>query len=146
MFLPDIFPPFLFREVRKHDGVIACEGSMFKSKFANALTTMIIGALGIAAAENKLSIGYGAEAGHMDPMLAKMCARYCRKSLIITRNEESQAVLEQAGRADRTGHRYGLDVRAASARIRTQGAAAMPDGTAARRFWRFARSILSGGR
>ena len=33
-----IFPPFLFREVRKYDGVIACEGSMFKSKFANALT------------------------------------------------------------------------------------------------------------
>ena len=40
---------------------------MFKSKFANALTTMMIGSLGIAAAQNKLSVGYGAEAGHMDP-------------------------------------------------------------------------------
>src|ERR1700729_2348057 len=60
--LPDVFPPFLRREVPQHDGVIACEGSMFKSKFANALTTMMIGALGIAAAQNKLSIGYGAEA------------------------------------------------------------------------------------
>ena len=77
--------------------MIACEGSMFKSKFANALTTMFIGALGIAAAENKVSIGYGAEAGYMDPMLAKMCARYCRHSLIITRNEESQAVLSELG-------------------------------------------------
>ena len=28
-------------------GVIACEGSMFKSKFANALAVMIIGSLGI---------------------------------------------------------------------------------------------------
>src|SRR5438046_5554201 len=65
--LPDIFPPFLANEVPKHHGVVACEGSMFKSKFANALTTMMIGTLGIAAAHNKLSVGYGGEAGHMDP-------------------------------------------------------------------------------
>src|SRR2546430_10160438 len=43
VFLPDIFPPFLGSEVPKHHGVVACEGSMFKSKFANALTTMMIG-------------------------------------------------------------------------------------------------------
>jgi polysaccharide pyruvyl transferase WcaK-like protein len=95
--LPMIFPPFLFREVRKYDGVVACEGSMFKSKFANALSTMTIGALGIAAAQNKLSLGYGGEAGYMDPMLEKMCARYCRHSLVITRNEESQSVLNKLG-------------------------------------------------
>jgi hypothetical protein len=74
--LPDIFQPFLSDEVPKHHGVVACEGSMFKSKFANALTTMMIGSLGLAAAQNKLSVGYGAEAGHMDPMVAKMCGRY----------------------------------------------------------------------
>ncbi|MGA2101614.1 MAG: polysaccharide pyruvyl transferase family protein [Candidatus Sulfotelmatobacter sp.] len=51
--LPDIFPPFLSDEVPRHHGVVACEGSMFKSKFANALTTMMIGSLGIAAVENK---------------------------------------------------------------------------------------------
>ncbi|HTS37265.1 MAG TPA: polysaccharide pyruvyl transferase family protein [Candidatus Solibacter sp.] len=95
--LPDIFPPFLYDEVPKHHGVVACEGSMFKSKFANALTTMMIGSLGIAAAENKLSIGYGGEAGHMDPLLAKMCARYCKHSLIITRNEESRTLLRDLG-------------------------------------------------
>jgi polysaccharide pyruvyl transferase WcaK-like protein len=95
--LPDLFPPFLHTEVRNNDGVVACEGSMFKSKFANALTTMIIGALGIAAAQNKLSVGYGAEAGAMDPLLRKMCARYCRDSLVITRNIESQDVLGKLG-------------------------------------------------
>src|ERR1700684_458110 len=31
--LPDIFPSFLADEVPKHHGVVACEGSMFKSKF-----------------------------------------------------------------------------------------------------------------
>jgi len=95
--LPQIFPPFLAREVPRHHGVVACEGSMFKSKFANALTTMMIGSLGIAAAQNKLSIGYGAEAGHMDPLLAKMCARYCKDSLIITRNVESRSLLRELG-------------------------------------------------
>ena len=95
--LPDIFPPFLANEVPKHDGVVACEGSAFKSKFANALTTMMIGSLGIASAQNKLSVGYGSEAGHMDPLLAKMCGRYCKNSFVITRNEESRGVLRELG-------------------------------------------------
>lgn len=95
--LPDIFPPFLADEVPKHHGVVACEGSMFKSKFANALTTMMIGSLGLAAAENKLSVGYGAEAGQMDPLIRKMCARFCKNSLIITRNEESRTLLRELG-------------------------------------------------
>ena len=97
MHLPDIFPPFLHSEVRKHDGVVACEGSMFKSKFANALTTMMIGTLGIASSQNKLSVAYGAEAGQMDPMMQWMCRRYCQNSLVITRNVESQAVLGKLG-------------------------------------------------
>ena len=95
--LPQIYPPFLAHEVPRHHGVVACEGSMFKSNFANALTTMMIGSLGIAAVENKLSVGYGAEAGHMDPLLAKMCARYCSNSLIITRNLESRTLLRDLG-------------------------------------------------
>jgi polysaccharide pyruvyl transferase WcaK-like protein len=95
--LPQIFPPFLADEVPKHHGVVACEGSMFKSKFANALTTMMIGSLGIASAQNKLSVGYGAEAGHMDRLIAKMCERFCKNSLIITRNEESRAILRELG-------------------------------------------------
>ncbi len=95
--LPDVYPPFLAREVPRNDGVIACEGSMFKSKFANALTIMIIGSLGIAAAQNKLSVGYGAEAGDMDPFVQSMCRRYCRDSFIITRNPESQEVLGKLG-------------------------------------------------
>ena len=95
--LPDVFPPFLFREVRENHGVIACEGSMFKSKFANALTTMMIGSLGLASAENKLSLGYGGEAGYMDPLILDMCARYVHDSLVITRNAESETLLRKLG-------------------------------------------------
>ncbi|MGA8143800.1 MAG: polysaccharide pyruvyl transferase family protein [Candidatus Acidiferrales bacterium] len=95
--LPDVYPPFLHSEVRKNDGVVACEGSMFKSKFANALTTMMIGSLGIASAQNKLSVAFGAEAGQMDSLLQRMCKRYCSDSLVITRNIESQEVLGKLG-------------------------------------------------
>jgi polysaccharide pyruvyl transferase WcaK-like protein len=101
--LPDVFPPFLHAEVPKHDGVIACEGSMFKSKFANALTAMIIGSLGIASAHNKLSVAYGGEAGAMDPLLQKMCKRYVHDSLVITRNAESQEILGKLGIATELG-------------------------------------------
>jgi len=97
VFLPDVFPPFLYRETRANHGVVACEGSMFKSKFANALTTMMIGSLGHASAENKLSVAYGAEAGHMDALIERMCARYVHDSLVITRNVESQTVLGKLG-------------------------------------------------
>ncbi len=95
--LPDVFPPFLFREVHANHGVVSCEGSMFKSKFANALTTMMIGSLGLASAENKLSVAYGGDAGHMDRLLEKMCARYVKDSLVITRSLESQQLLSGLG-------------------------------------------------
>jgi polysaccharide pyruvyl transferase WcaK-like protein len=95
--LPDVFPPFLNREVPRNHGVIACEGSMFKSKFANALTVMMTGSLGLASAQNRLSVGYGGEAGYMDPMVEKMVRRYCRDSVVITRSEESQDMLRRMG-------------------------------------------------
>jgi len=97
VFLPDVFPPFLNREVHGNHGVVACEGSMFKSKFANALTTMMIGSLGLASAENKLSVAYGGDAGHMDDLLQWMCARYTKDSLVITRSLESQQLLSGLG-------------------------------------------------
>ena len=95
--LPDVYPPFLFREVHANHGVVSCEGSMFKSKFANALTTMMIGSLGLASAENKLSVAYGGDAGHMDDLIEWMCARYTKESLVITRSLESQHLLSGLG-------------------------------------------------
>ena len=103
VYLPNAFPLFLFRQVHKNHGVIACEGSMFKSKFANAVTTFFTGALGMASAENKLSVAYGAEAGHMEALLQKMVARYAHDSLVITRNVESQGVLRHLGVATELG-------------------------------------------
>ena len=95
--LPQIFPRFVFEAVHEVHGVVACEGSMFKSKFANALSAFMVGALGCASAENKLSIAYGGEAGAMDPELSRLVAKHCRRSLVICRNEASRDVLGELG-------------------------------------------------
>jgi len=101
--LPKIYPRFITEVVHGVHGVIACEGSMFKSKFANALSTLMVGALGLAAVENKIAVGYGGEAGKMDPSLEAMVRRYCRDALIIARNAESREVLGRLGVESRAG-------------------------------------------
>lgn len=95
--LPVVFPKFLYEECPKHHGVISCEGSMFKSKFANALSTMMAGALGIAAVEDKLAVGYGAEAGSMTPQLRDFVKKHCKHALVQCRNNPSREVLGRLG-------------------------------------------------
>ncbi|MDD9972152.1 MAG: polysaccharide pyruvyl transferase family protein [Myxococcales bacterium] len=95
--LPTIFPKFLYDECPRHHGVVAAEGSMFKSKFSNALSTMLAGSLGLASLEGKLSVGYGGEAGAMDPSLEAFVRAQCRHSLIICRNRASESILQGLG-------------------------------------------------
>src|SRR2546427_11829445 len=97
VYLPDVYPPFLFRDVRRNHGVIACEGSMFKSKFANALATMMIGSLGLASAENKLSLAYGGGAGPMAGVIQSTCERHVHDSMVMTRNLGSATLLRLLG-------------------------------------------------
>ena len=95
--LPLVYPAFLAREVPKHHGVIGVEGSMFKSNFSNAVTTVIASAMGLASSEGKLSVGYGAEAGAMDAPLRAFVRTQCRESLVICRNEPSRKILDALG-------------------------------------------------
>jgi polysaccharide pyruvyl transferase WcaK-like protein len=95
--LPFVFPPFLYREVGRYDGVVASCGAMFMSKFSSVPSIMMIEALGIAAAQEKLSIAYGGEAGKMDRLLAEMCRRYCTQTSMMVRNDESRATLQELG-------------------------------------------------
>ncbi|MGB0679609.1 MAG: polysaccharide pyruvyl transferase family protein [Polyangiales bacterium] len=101
--LPKIFPRFLARTVAGHDGVIACEGSMFKSKFASALSTMMVGSLGLALAENKPAVAYGGEAGAMEPGLAQLVAKVCPGALLMTRNQASSHILTGLGLPSEAG-------------------------------------------
>lgn len=77
---------------------------MFKSKFASALTTMMVGALGLAAAEEKIAVGYGGEAGAMDESLEQLVRRVLAgRAFVLTRNPESSAILDRLGVPNRAG-------------------------------------------
>lgn len=97
IYFPNIFPPFLYREIPRHDAAVACLGATFSKTFANATAAYMIGTLGIASAQKKFSWAYGAEAGAMGSLAANMCRRYCGQSLLIMRNEESRAALRELG-------------------------------------------------
>ena len=99
----EIFPKTMYTTIDQMHGVMACEGSMFKSRFANALTTMMVGSLGLAVAQDKVAVAYGGEAGHMDLPLQKLVSRVVPGSLVITRNNESTETLAGLGVPSRVG-------------------------------------------
>ncbi len=92
--MPVVFPFFLQKTCPHYHGIIACEGSMFKSQFADALSIYLGGGLGYANAEDKVSIGYGGEAGAMNSSLRRYVKKHCKNSFIITRNEASRTILK----------------------------------------------------
>jgi polysaccharide pyruvyl transferase WcaK-like protein len=98
-----LFPRYLEQLVPQFDGVIACEGSTFKSTFTDLLSTMMVGALGLASAAGKLSVAYGAEVGEMTPRLTDMVTEYCRDSYLICRNQASRERLARIGLAAESG-------------------------------------------
>ena len=96
-------PTFVRDRCDAVDGVVACEGSMFMSRFSHALALMMIGALGLASAQRKLSIGYGGEAGEMSAPLRAFVEAHCRDALVVCRNERSLALVEALGMRARWG-------------------------------------------
>jgi polysaccharide pyruvyl transferase WcaK-like protein len=91
------FAETLAHGIASHHGVVACEGSMFKSTFSNALSAMMAGALGHAAAGGKLAVGYGAEIGSMEPPLEALVAGHLNGALILCRNPESRRIADRLG-------------------------------------------------
>lgn len=99
----DYLPDFLERTLRQYDGVIACEGSMFKSNFSSSLAAFMGGSLGIASASQRLAVGYGAEAGRMEPEMAQFVTELGDGPLILCRNRESKTLLDGLGLRTRLG-------------------------------------------
>jgi polysaccharide pyruvyl transferase WcaK-like protein len=77
----------------QYDGLLVCEGSLFKSQFSNAMAVSFIGLLGMAAAQGKPGIAYGVEAGRMDPEIAEFARLACQDTLIIARSAVSYRLL-----------------------------------------------------
>jgi len=95
------FSSVFFKDLLRHSSsfhmAVLSEGSCFKSKFANALTTFFFGAAGIMKVQGKPCIAYGSEAGEMDELLKWFVKRYCNKAFIISRTKPSMEVASSLG-------------------------------------------------
>jgi polysaccharide pyruvyl transferase WcaK-like protein len=81
----------------RYDGVIVCEGSMFKSEHADMLCGMLAGALGVWDASGRLAVGYGGDAGAMSPRLERLVAGLGQGPTILCRTPRSRAQLTALG-------------------------------------------------
>lgn len=95
--LSSVFFRDLLKYCSEYHIAVLSEGSCFKSKFANALTTFFFGAAGIMKRQGKPCIAYGSEAGAMDNILQWFVKHYCDKAYIISRTEPSKKVVEKLG-------------------------------------------------
>jgi polysaccharide pyruvyl transferase WcaK-like protein len=90
-------PGFLTGTIGDHHGVIACEGSMFKSTFSDVLSGIMSASLGLASAQGKLAVGYGAEVGRMSDRLASFVRERTGEALILCRNKPSHDAARALG-------------------------------------------------
>jgi polysaccharide pyruvyl transferase WcaK-like protein len=87
--LSGFYPEIVAEEVMASHGVLACEGSTFKSTFSDVLTALMAGPLGAAARAGQPAIAYGAEVGELTPGLADYVRENAAGSLILARNKPS---------------------------------------------------------
>lgn len=79
-----------------HVGILA-EGSCVTNVTSNVAALFFIAAAGILAAQDKPCIGFGVEAGPLNPWLERMVRRHCRRVLYAARTEESLRRFEALG-------------------------------------------------
>lgn len=92
-----IFFAPLLRACSEHHVVVLCEGSTFKSKFADALTLYSCEAAGVARAQGKPCIAYGGEIGQMAPYVERAVRDLCSDVFFMARSEASSAEARRLG-------------------------------------------------
>ena len=87
----------LLKACSEHHVAILCEGSTFKSKFADALTLYSCEAAGVMRAQGKACISYGSEVGAMEPYLKRTMRALCDSVKFSVRSAGSLEALRDLG-------------------------------------------------
>lgn len=87
----------LFEACSKNHIAVLCEGSTFKSKFADALTLYSCEAAGVMRAQGKPCIAYGGEVGAMTPYLERTVRELCSNVFFMARSESSREAAAELG-------------------------------------------------
>lgn len=98
-YFPDVMAPW----IEESDGVIACEGSMFTSRFSDILSATFAAGLGHAAAVGKLAVAYGAESGSMSPRLESLVRDAVAEGLVLSRSRTTHEHMRSLGLRSRLG-------------------------------------------
>ena len=87
----------LLKACSEHHAAILCEGSTFKSKFADALTLYNCQAAGVMRAQGKPCFAYGSEVGDMEPYLERTVRDLCTDVRLAVRSRGSLEELARIG-------------------------------------------------
>jgi polysaccharide pyruvyl transferase WcaK-like protein len=88
---------FLDAVADHYDGMLACEGSMFKSKNSNVFSGLMGATLGVADAQDKLAVAYAADLGPMDPILRDFVGSLGSGPYVLCRSHESAELARGLG-------------------------------------------------
>jgi polysaccharide pyruvyl transferase WcaK-like protein len=90
-------PETIVEHALQHHAVVACEGSMLKSSFSNALSGIMSAALATMARRGQPAIGYGAEVAYMDSLLEDFVRQIGPGASFFCRNEASLKAARSLG-------------------------------------------------
>lgn len=101
--LTTIFFGKLLKACSENHVAVLCEGSTFKSMFADALTLYTCEAAGVMRAQGKPCVAYGGEVGAMSPFLERTVRDLCADVLFMARSEASYEAARSLGLEARCG-------------------------------------------
>jgi polysaccharide pyruvyl transferase WcaK-like protein len=99
----DYLPDALARAIPEYDAVLNVEGSTYTSKFSDALAALLIGGVGLAAANGRIGCAYGIDAGAMTERLSRFAAATADGVDIVCRSRGAGERLRSLGLAIEEG-------------------------------------------
>lgn len=99
VFVPrsDYYPDALAQAVHEYDVVLNVEGSTYTSKFSDSLAALLIGGVGLAAANGRIASAYGVDAGAMSERLSRFAVATAAGVDIVCRSQGACERLQALG-------------------------------------------------
>jgi polysaccharide pyruvyl transferase WcaK-like protein len=111
----DYLPDALAQAIPHYDVVLNVEGSTYTSKFSDALAALLIGGVGLAAANGRVACAYGIDAGAMTERLSRFAAATAEGVDIVCRSRGASERLRSLGLTVEEGADAAWNFRAADA-------------------------------
>ena len=109
----DYLPDAIAQAIPHFDVVLNVEGSTYTSKFSDALAALLIGGVGLAAANGRVACAYGIDAGAMSERLSRFAGATAQGVDVVCRSRGAAERLRSLGLTVEEGADAAWDFRAA---------------------------------